>query len=155
LKNHWPDVAITFRGDGAFCRHKMFNWCERNNVGYIVGIPCNSRIIDKAKAFLPKVKDLFSETNEKQRFFGEIIYAAKTWKKDRRVIVKAECNDHGLNTRSIITNLNGDAKGLYDEIYCARGEMENRIKNNSCAYLLIEQVVKDGYLTSSNYCYLE
>ncbi len=128
LRTHWPDVAITFRGDGAFCRHKMFNWCERNNVNYIVGIPCNSRIMEKTKSYFPKVKELFNVTNEKQRLFEEFTYAAKTWKKNRRIIVKAECNDHGLNTRYIVTNLNGDSKELYDEVYCARGEMENRIK---------------------------
>ena len=147
LKNHWPNVSITFRGDGAFCRHKMFNWCERNNIGYIVGIPCNNRIMDKTKSHILEVKELFSETNEKQRFFGEFDYGAKTWKKDRRVIVKAECNIHGLNTRYVVTNLVGEPKELYNEIYCARGEMENRIKEQQLC-LFADRTSSRNWLTN-------
>jgi hypothetical protein len=147
LRSYWPDVAITFRGDGAFCRHKMFNWCERNNVGYIVGIPCNNRILDKAKDYLSEIEKLFIETKEKQKLFGEFTYSAKTWNKERRVIVKAECNEHRLNTRYIITNLVGESKMLYNKIYCARGEMENRIKEQQLC-LFADRTSSKNWLTN-------
>jgi len=70
----------------------------------------------------------FHTTQEKQRHFGEVLYAAATWDKERRVIVKAEHAAKGSNQRFLVTNLTGAAQELYDEVYCARGEMENRIK---------------------------
>lgn len=128
LRKYWPKVKITFRGDGAFCRHNMLGWCERNNIDYVVGIPCNKRIMEKIKPLLPYVKNLFNATNEEQRLCSEFSYAAKTWKKKRKIIVRAKCNIHGLKTRYIVTNIEGNCKNIYDRLYCARGEMENRIK---------------------------
>jgi len=128
FREHWPDVAVTFRGDGAFCRHNMFNWCERNDINYITAIPANKRIIKHGQKFVDEAKKAFNKKNRKQRVFGEFKYAAKTWKRSRRIIIKAEFNKHGSNTRYIVTNLVGTPKVLYEWTYCARGEMENRIK---------------------------
>jgi len=128
LRQTWPDVHIIFRGDSGFCRHKMFNWCERNNVSYIVGIAKNNRLNEQSKKLHQKARRQFEETEEKQRLFGEVYYAAQTWSRRRRVIAKAEHNRKGENPRYIVTNLAGDPQELYDKVYCARGEMENRIK---------------------------
>ena len=128
LRQAWPDVHIIFRGDSGFCRHKMFNWCERNNVSYIVGIAKNNRLNEQSKKLHQKARCQFEKTEEKQRLFGEIYYAAQTWNRRRRVIAKAEHNRKGENPRYIVTNLAGDPQELYDKVYCARGEMENRIK---------------------------
>lgn len=128
LRNYWPDISITFRGDIAFCRHNMFNWCERNKVNYITGISNNNRIKKLAQPYIDKVNNLFSKIGEKQRIFGEFAYAAETWNKQRRIIVKAERNMHRLSTRLLVTNLTDFPKVLYEQLYCARGEMENRIK---------------------------
>jgi hypothetical protein len=124
----WPDVEIVFRGDSGFCRWRMLRWCERHSVSYIVGIAKNDRLNRLAKELLLASARAFAATGEKQRFFGDILYAARTWDKERRVIVKAEHASKGSNPRYVVTNLAGSAEALYDELYCARGDMENRIK---------------------------
>jgi len=124
----WPDVRIVFRGDSGFCRHQMFNWCEGNDVFYIVGIAKNNRLIELSRPMIQEAQRIYQRTNEKQRLFGEISYAADTWSRKRRVIVKAEVNSKGQNPRYVVTNIDGDPKQLYDDLYCARGDMENRIK---------------------------
>ena len=124
----WPNVKITFRGDGGFCRHKMLGWCENHDVKYIVGIARNKRLTRKAKKLIDKAKREFEKKGEKQRLFDTITYAANTWKVEREIIVKAEHTSKGSNPRYVVTNLEGDPQELYDKLYCARGEMENRIK---------------------------
>lgn len=128
LRKVWPDVRIIFRADSGFCRHKVFDWCERNQVGYIVGLAKNKRLQTTAAKRIEQAADTFDATGEKQRLFDNLTYAAKTWKQERRVIVKAEHNRLGPNTRYVVTNLTGDAQDLYDNLYCQRGNMENRIK---------------------------
>ena len=128
LRKAWPKVKIIFRADSGFCRHHMFEWCEKNGVGYIVGIAKNNRLLDKSVRLMNRSRRQFKTTDKKQRLFGTIRYAAGTWKRRRRVIVKAEHNAKGANPRYVVTNLSGDAKWLYDKLYCARGEAENRIK---------------------------
>ena len=124
----WPEVRIVFRGDSGFCRWKMLNWCEKNDVDYIVGIGKNARLKAMSLSWTDAAEKQHLLTSEKQRLFGEISYAAETWNKERRVIVKAEHTDKGSNPRFVVTNLKGSPQSLYDDIYCARGEMENRIK---------------------------
>lgn len=124
----WPDVRIIFRGDSGFCRHRMFNWCDKNNVGYIVGIAKNSRLKEQAALLMETAASTHLATGEKVRLFGDIEYAARSWKYTRRVIVKAEHSRRGSNPRFVVTNLSGAAQELYDDLYCARGEAENRIK---------------------------
>lgn len=128
LRQAWPKVKIIFRADSGFCRHRMFGWCEKNNIFYIVGIAKNSRLIEKSAHLIDRAHHQYTTTGAKQRLFGSIWYAAGTWKHRRRVIIKAEHNAKGQNPRYVVTNLSGDAKQLYDKLYCARGEAENRIK---------------------------
>jgi hypothetical protein len=129
LKKVWPQVRIIFRGDGGFCRHKMLAWCERQeNVFYVVGIAKNKRILDQAEPWISQAAMRFDHTQEKQRVFGEITYQAGSWDRPRFVIIKAEHLEKGANPRFIITNMRGQPSWLYEDIYCARGEMENRIK---------------------------
>lgn len=124
----WPNVRIIFRGDSGFCRHHMFNWCEKNSVYYITGIAGNKCLEQLLKPTMNDAEKLFAETQEKQRLFTEFIYGAKTWSKQRRIIGKAEHTEKGANPRFIVTNLSGNPQELYDNCYCARGDMENRIK---------------------------
>ena len=128
LRKAWPKVKIIFRGDSGFCRWRMLRWCEHHGVYYIVGLAKNLRLNEMAKSLLDRASRQYEQTGEKQRLFGEIHYAALTWDRARRVIVKAEHTEQGSNPRYVITNLEGDPQELYDEVYCARGEMENRIK---------------------------
>ena len=128
LRQAWPNVRIIFRGDSGFCRHHMLGWCERHNVGYIVGIAKNPTLMRKIHEPLSWVEQLVALTGEKQREFYQFHYAAGTWKQSRKVIAQLEVTDKGPNPRFIITNLEGDKQTLYDQLYCARGDMENRIK---------------------------
>jgi len=128
LRQAWPQVRIVFRGDSGFCRHRMLSWCERQGVNYVVGLAKNERLNTMAASWLQRVQARFESTGEKQRLFGELRYAAGTWTRERRVIAKAEHGDKGSNPRYVVTNLKGKAQAIYEDIYCARGEMENRIK---------------------------
>ena len=128
LRKKWPDVKIIFRGDSGFCRHKMLVWFEKNNISYIVGMPSNAVIKRQTTDLILLAESEFKKTNIKQKLFSETTYAAKTWNELRKVIVKAEHSELGENTRYVVTNLDSTAQELYEKIYCARGEMENRIK---------------------------
>jgi hypothetical protein len=128
LRQSWPSVRIIFRGDSGFCRHRMLSWCERHNVGYVVGLARNDRVNAVAQPLMDKAEAAYRRTEQKQRLFGEVQYAAGTWKRKRRVIAKAEYTHKGANPRYVVTNLDGQAQGLYERLYCARGDMENRIK---------------------------
>jgi hypothetical protein len=128
LRNRWPGVKILFRADGGFCRHRIFSWCERNKVSYVTGIGGNSRLLSLAEPLISQASQYFQHTCEKQRVFGEVLYRAKTWDRDRRVIIKAEHLEKGPNPRFVVTNLEGDPQHIYEHDYCARGDMENRIK---------------------------
>ena len=128
LRRAWPKVKIVFRGDSGFCRWRMLRWCERHGVNYIVGIARNKRLNVLSKPLRNQAHDEFEQSGDKQRLFDEFFYAAGTWEKQRRVIVKAEHTARGSNPRYIVTNLAGSPQHLYDAVYCARGDMENRIK---------------------------
>ena len=128
LRQEWPEVKIIFRGDSGFCRHRMLGWCERHDVKYIVGIARNKRLENVIEPAMQLVEQLLELTGEKQREFFRFHYAAGTWKQSRQVIAKLEVTDKGRNPRFIMTNLEGDKQVLYDDLYCARGDMENRIK---------------------------
>jgi hypothetical protein len=124
----WPQVRIVFRGDSGFCRWRLLRWCDRNQVGYIVGLARNSILESKARPWMETAQTPYEQTRQKQRVFGEFEYAAATWDHPRRVIAKAEYLDKGANPRFVVTNLPGDPRELYEDLYCQRGQMENRIK---------------------------
>ncbi len=128
LRQAWPAVRIILRADSGFCRHRVLRWCERHGVGYIVGLARNKRLQRMIEESFVDVEQRFEETREKQRVFLDLRYGAKSWGRQRAVIAKLEVTAQGRNPRFIVTNLNGDARQLYDKVYCARGEMENRIK---------------------------
>ena len=128
LRQAWPGVRIVLRGDSGFCRHKMLSWCERQGVGYIVGLAKNARLNDLAAPWMETAAQGFAGTGLKQRLFAELNYGARSWAKPRRVIARIEHGEKGANPRYIVTNLAGDGQELYDKLYCQRGDMENRIK---------------------------
>ena len=130
LRQVWPKVRIIFRGDGGFCRWKMLRWCDHHEVGYIIGLAKNKRLNRLTASLQDEAAACFAATGHKVRWFTDFQYAARSWDGARRVIAKIEHSKHGVNPRYVVTNLEGDAKQLYDKLYCARGDMENRIKEN-------------------------
>ena len=128
LRQAWPKVKIIFRGDSGFCRWRLMRWCDRHDVYYVIGLARNKTLENRAQPLMLQAKQQYEQTKQKQRVFAEWSYAAGTWDRERRVIHKAEHNSQGANPRFIVTNLIKEPQPLYDQVYCARGEMENRIK---------------------------
>jgi hypothetical protein len=134
LRQVWPKVRIILRGDSGFCRWKLMRWCERHAVGYVLGLARNNVLKALAMPFMAAAQTQFVATETKVRNFHEVRYAAKTWDRPRRVIVKAEHLPDGPNPRFVVTNLPRlGPRRLYDELYAARGDMENRIKEQQLA----------------------
>lgn len=133
LRQAWPQVKITLRADSGFCRWRLLRWCDRHGVGYVVGLAKNARINALAQSLVEQAAAQHAASGQKQRLFGEVRYAADSWDRERRVVVKAEHTDGGSNPRYVVTNLAEPPQMLYDQRYCARGEMENRIKEQQMA----------------------
>ena len=128
LRKHWPGVRILLRADSGLCRWKMLRWCERHSVDYLVGLAKNPRLNTLSAKLQADAEAQYKATQAKVRLFGSFDYQAGSWDRPRRVIVKAEHNAHGANPRYVVTNRQGEPQALYEQDYCARGEMENRIK---------------------------
>ena len=128
LRQKWPQVRIVFRGDSGFCRQRILNYCERAGVHYIVGLARNPRLQGITEFLELAMKDEFERSGLKQREVGEFVYAAQSWAHERRVITRLGYGEQGNNPRYVVTNLTGAAQALYDDLYCQRGEAENRIK---------------------------
>ena len=128
LRLVWPKVKIVFRDDSGFCRRRMLSRCERHRVDYIVGIARNATLAKKAKPIMELSAMAHEASGKKVRVFDEFQYAAASWSRSRQVIVKAEHTARGANPRYVVTSLKGTPQWLYDRVYCARGDMENRIK---------------------------
>lgn len=128
LREAWPKVRIIWRADSGFCRWRMLQWSERHDIHYIVGLARNTRATALAGDLLEEAESKWDATEKKQRLFGWIEYGARSWDHERRVIAKAEYGAKGSNPRFVVTSLQGDARQLYEKVYCARGDMENRIK---------------------------
>jgi hypothetical protein len=129
LRQAWPEVRIIFRADSGFCRWKLLRWCERHDVGYCVGLARNPVLERMAEPFMAVAKKNFEATGQKQRRFHDLTYAAATWDRARRVILKAEHLEPGPNARFVVTSLDQlTAEEAYDQLYVQRGDAENRIK---------------------------
>ncbi len=129
LREVWPDVKITIRGDSGFCRWRTMRWCDRNSVDYVFGLARNAVLERISEPFAAKSKAEFETTGLKVRRFHEICYSADTWDRQRRVIVKAEHLIQGANMRFVVTSLaDPSPEEIYDRWYTPRGDMENRIK---------------------------
>ena len=130
LRRAWPDVRIVFRGDSGFCRWKLLRWCDRHGVDYLVGVARNERLNALTAEHRQAVAAEVAETGKKARRFVALTYGARSWDRPRRVIAKIEHTLRGANPRYIVTSLKGDPQTLYERLYCARGDMENRIKEH-------------------------
>jgi len=132
IRQVWPQVSIVIRADSGFCRESIMAWCERHGVDYVLGLAKNDRLIKEIEGELKRAKDAFETTGAPARVYGDFTYRTlDSWTRPRRVIAKAEHLSKGANPRFVVTRLSAgefDAQTLYENEYCARGEMENRIK---------------------------
>lgn len=132
IRDSWPEVRIVIRGDGGFCREDLMSWCESHRVDYVFGMSKNARLIKKIQKKLNKSKRRYCTTGHPSRRYQDFKYRTLTsWSRSRRVVGKAEHLEKGANPRFVVTSLFRKRYGtqdLYEKLYCARGDMENRIK---------------------------
>lgn len=128
LRQAWPATRIIVRGDSGFCRQSLLRWCERSQVGYVIGVARNARLQRQVLVWEAELEAAFGVLGTKQRAIHEFRYAAESWAVERRVITRLEYGSQGNNPRFVVTNLEMSADVLYDSLYCQRGEAENRIK---------------------------
>ena len=132
IRNRWPAVRIVFRADSGFAREAIMAWCEAHGVEYVLGLARNSRLVAEIAEELAFAKAENARTNQAVRRFKDFSYCTRdSWCRARRVVGKAEHLEKGSNPRFVVTSLSPetwDARALYEDLYCARGEMENRIK---------------------------
>jgi hypothetical protein len=132
IRARWPGVRIMLRADSGFCREELMGWCEREGIDYIFGLARNARLQRAIGAELHEALQRAKDAGHSVRIFKELTYRTRrSWSRPRRVVAKAEATTQGENPRFIVTSLSMDehaGKPLYEDLYCARGEMENRIK---------------------------
>ena len=136
IRATWPEVKIILRGDSGFCRNELMSWCENHRVDYVFGLARNRRLRRIIGGQMHAATQQWNQTGKPARVFTEFDYQTKKtkkggWERARRVVAKAEHIDGKENPRFVVTSLTGEswaAQALYEELYCARGDMENRIK---------------------------
>ena len=134
IRERWPDVRIILRADSGFARDDLMSWCEQNAVDYVIGLARNDRLTKRIRAELDQAA---ATTRKAARVFADFPWSTrKSWSRERRVIAKAEAlppiDEAKANPRFVVTSLGAkryDTKTLYEDLYCARGNMENRIKD--------------------------
>jgi hypothetical protein len=136
IRTSWPEVRIILRGDSGFCRNELMSWCENHSVDFVFGLARNRRLRRIIGAQMHAATQQWNQTGQPARVFTEFNYQTKKtkkggWERERRVVAKAEHIDSKENPRFVVTSLTSEswaAQALYEELYCARGDMENRIK---------------------------
>jgi len=136
IRATWPEVKIILRGDCGFCRNELMSWCEAHGVDYVLGLARNQRLRRIIGREMWEAREQQKSTGQPARVFAEFAYGAKKtkkggWDRERRVVAKAEQIEGKENARFVVTSLSGEewqAQALYEELYCERGDMENRIK---------------------------
>lgn len=132
IRSAWPGVKIVVRGDSGFCRDSIMTWCEAQGMDYVFGFAKNERLKAMIAEELQRAQEQYERTKEASRVFKDFRYQTReSWTRERRVVAKAEHLDKGSNPRFIVTSIEReriDAPALYEQLYCARGDMENRIK---------------------------
>ena len=132
LRRHWPHTRIHIQGDSGFCRESILRWCEDHDIGYVLGLARNARLVRVIGAQMREARSEHFDTGEPARRYRDFDYRTRnSWSRRGRVVGKAEYPQKGENPRFVVTNLcpaRVAAQRLYETLYCARGDMENRIK---------------------------
>jgi hypothetical protein len=138
LRQRWPQTRIVLRADSGFCREELMVWCEANKVDYLFGLARNKRLQKIIGAQMQQARLLHQSTAKAARVFTGFTYSTRhSWSCARRVVAKAEYLDKGENPRFVVTSLSPKQwpdQALYEKFYCARGEMENRVKEQMCLF---------------------
>jgi Transposase DDE domain group 1 len=165
IRQVWPEVKIALRGDSGFCREELMGWCEQNQVDYVLGLAKNERLKTAIAGELEQARQQYAETGKAARVFKQFLYQTReSWSRARRVVAKAEHLEKGPNPRFVVTSLGAEqweARELYEDLYCQRGEMENRLKEQlmlfadrtSTAFLRSHQIRR--YFSSMAYTLME
>jgi len=132
IRSRWPEVTIILRGDSGFAHEQLMAWCAQHGVEYVFGLARNARLQRALGAELAEARALSEASGQAERIYKDLTYSTrKSWSQSRRVVGKAEHLPKGSNPRFVVTSLRPEvwaAAALYEQLYCARGEMENRIK---------------------------
>lgn len=133
IRSRWKNVRIVVRGDSGFCRDWLMTWCDETpGVDYVLGLAKNSRLLGEINAEMADMAVRVEQTGKAARAFKELRYKTQSsWSRERRVVAKAEVLTGKSNPRFVVTSLPAeevDDRTLYEDLYCARGDMENRIK---------------------------
>jgi len=132
IRSSWPGVKIIVRGDSGFCRDSIMTWCEAHGIDYVLGLAKNERLKEMIAEELRQAQQQYDKTKKASRVFKDFRYQTiQSWTRERRVVGKAEHLDKGSNPRFIVSSITTEqmeARTLYEQLYCERGEMENRIK---------------------------
>src|ERR1700678_1589317 len=134
IRTRWPRVRILLRGDSGFCREELMSWCEVNRVDFLFGLARNPRLVGEIGRELTQAEEEAGRTGKPARRFKDFSYSTlESWSRRRRVVGKAEWTNGEANPRFVVTTLKPieqAARELYEDVYCARGDMENRIKES-------------------------
>jgi hypothetical protein len=132
IRQRWPAVRILLRADSGFARDPLMAWCENNGVDFLFGLARNSRLVGEIESELAEAEEQSKRTSKPARRFKDFTWSTRdSWSRQRRVVAKAEWTQGEANPRFVVTSLSRqehEARHLYERVYCARGEMENRIK---------------------------
>jgi DDE family transposase len=150
IRSAWPAVRIVVRGDSGFCREELMAWCEAEGVDYVLGLAKNERLKAAIQPEMKEAEQRYRHTGQSARIFKEFYYQTReSWSRERRVVAKAEHLEKGENPRFVVTTLSREewpAQLLYEQHYCARGDMENRIKEQ---LMLFSDRTSTHYLRSN------
>jgi len=152
LRQRWPEVRIIVRGDSGFCRDGIMSFCEQNEkMDYVFGLAKNERLNKEIAAEMAQAHEIHNRSAEAARVFKDFRYRTrKSWSRERRVVGKAEYLAKGANPRFVVTSISSeekDGRTLYEDFYCARGDMENRIKEQQLA--LFADRTSTGWMRSN------
>ena len=151
IRRHFPESEIVFRGDSGFCREGILSLCESLGIKYVVGQARNNRLVERIRSSLALAKARYLITGKSQRIFSRFEYRTReSWSTSRSVVAKAEFLPRGENPRFIVTNIPEEqipAQELYEDVYCARGNMENRIKDQKLD--LFSSRTSSGWMSSN------
>src|SRR5712671_674250 len=132
LRHAWPDTLLIFRGDSHFAYPEVMQWIdEQPELSYVTGLTSNAVLQALAQEVVEQAKRVYASRGSKVTRFHSTRYQAGTWSRSRRVVIKVEVSEQGVNTRFVVTDMeHARTQGVYQQLYCARGQMENEIKDH-------------------------